>query len=44
MSEHTVRTLYCTSKFGLEGLNKAMALDLSKFGIRTVTVFEENNW
>ena len=32
------RTLYCTSKFGLEGLNKAMALDLSKFGIRTVTV------
>ena len=32
------RSLYCMSKFGLEGLNKALALDLGKHGIRTVTV------
>ena len=32
------RTLYCLSKFGLEGLNKSMALDLSNFGIRSITV------
>jgi NAD(P)-dependent dehydrogenase (short-subunit alcohol dehydrogenase family) len=29
------RTLYCASKWGLEGLNKAMALDLAPHGIRS---------
>lgn len=28
------RTLYCLTKFGLEGLIKALALDLAKFGIK----------
>ncbi len=28
------RSLYCASKWGLEGLNKAMALDLAPHGIR----------
>lgn len=32
------RTLYCASKWGLEGLNKAMALDLAKYGIRSNTI------
>ena len=32
------RSLYCMTKFGLEGLNKALSLDLGKYGIRTVTV------
>tara|TARA_B100000780_G_C21066925_1_gene429087 strand:- start:488 stop:1216 length:729 start_codon:yes stop_codon:yes gene_type:complete len=32
------RTLYCLSKFALEGLTKSMALDLSKHGIRVITV------
>ena len=32
------RSIYCMSKFGLEGLNKALALDLGKYGIRSVTV------
>ena len=32
------RSIYCMSKFGLEGLNKAMALDLGRYGIRTITV------
>ncbi len=32
------RTLYCLSKFGLEGMTKSMALDLAKYGIRAVTV------
>tara|TARA_B110000444_G_C18830062_1_gene592670 strand:+ start:24 stop:755 length:732 start_codon:yes stop_codon:yes gene_type:complete len=32
------RTAYCMSKFGLEGLNKAVAMDLSKYGIRSIAV------
>ena len=32
------RTLYCMSKFGLEGLNKSVAMDLSKYGIRSIAV------
>ena len=32
------RTLYCASKWGLEGLNKAMALDLAPYGIRVNTI------
>jgi NAD(P)-dependent dehydrogenase (short-subunit alcohol dehydrogenase family) len=32
------RTLYCASKWGLEGLSKAMALDLAPHGIRVNTV------
>lgn len=32
------RTLYCASKWALEGLNKAMALDLAPFGIRSNTI------
>ena len=32
------RSIYCMSKFGLEGLNKAMALDLGKHGIRSIAV------
>ena len=32
------RSIYCMSKFGLEGLNKAIALDLAKHGIRSVSV------
>jgi NAD(P)-dependent dehydrogenase (short-subunit alcohol dehydrogenase family) len=32
------RTLYCASKWGLEGLNKALALDVAKFGIRSNTI------
>jgi NAD(P)-dependent dehydrogenase (short-subunit alcohol dehydrogenase family) len=32
------RTLYCLSKFGLEGLTKSLALDLAKYGIRAITV------
>jgi len=32
------RTLYCASKWGLEGLNKAMALDLAGHGIRSNTI------
>ena len=32
------RTLYCLSKFGLEGMTKLMAFDLAKYGIRAVTV------
>jgi NAD(P)-dependent dehydrogenase (short-subunit alcohol dehydrogenase family) len=29
------RSLYCASKWGLEGLNKAFAIDLAKYGIRS---------
>ena len=32
------RTLYCMTKFGLEGLTKAMAMDLGKYGIRVNAV------
>ena len=32
------RTLYCASKWGLEGLSKAMALDLATHGIRSNTI------
>ncbi|HWU61010.1 MAG TPA: SDR family oxidoreductase [Ensifer sp.] len=32
------RTLYCASKWAIEGLNKAMALDLAPHGIRSNTI------
>lgn len=32
------RSLYCTSKWALEGMNKAFALDLAKYGIRSNTI------
>jgi len=32
------RTLYCASKWALEGLSKAMALDLAPHGIRVNTI------
>ena len=32
------RSLYCASKWGLEGMNKAMALDLAPHGIRSNTI------
>lgn len=32
------RTLYCASKWGIEGMSKAMALDLAPFGIRSNTL------
>jgi NAD(P)-dependent dehydrogenase (short-subunit alcohol dehydrogenase family) len=32
------RTLYCASKWAIEGLNKAMALDLAAHGIRSNTI------
>ncbi|WP_317928489.1 SDR family NAD(P)-dependent oxidoreductase [Halioxenophilus sp. WMMB6] len=32
------RSLYCASKWGLEGLNKAVALDLAGVGIRSNTI------
>lgn len=32
------RTLYCASKWGIEGLSKAMALDLAPYGIRSNTI------
>lgn len=32
------RTLYCTSKWALEGMSKAMALDLARYGIRSNTI------
>jgi len=32
------RSLYCASKWGLEGLNKVMALDLAPHGIRSNTI------
>lgn len=32
------RTLYCASKWALEGLNKSMALDLASHGIRSNTI------
>jgi NAD(P)-dependent dehydrogenase (short-subunit alcohol dehydrogenase family) len=32
------RSLYCASKWALEGMNKAMALDLAPHGIRSNTL------
>ena len=32
------RSLYCASKWGLEGLNKALALDLARHGVRSNTI------
>lgn len=32
------RSLYCASKWGLEGMSKAMALDLARHGIRSNTL------
>jgi len=32
------RSLYCASKWAMEGMNKAFALDLAKYGIRSNTV------
>jgi NAD(P)-dependent dehydrogenase (short-subunit alcohol dehydrogenase family) len=32
------RSLYCASKWGLEGMSKAMALDLAPHGIRSNTI------
>ncbi len=32
------RSIFCMTKFGLEGLTKAMAMDLGKYGIRVNTV------
>jgi NAD(P)-dependent dehydrogenase (short-subunit alcohol dehydrogenase family) len=32
------RSLYCASKWGLEGMSKAFALDLAKYGIRSNTI------
>jgi NAD(P)-dependent dehydrogenase (short-subunit alcohol dehydrogenase family) len=32
------RSLYCGSKWALEGMNKAFALDLSPYGIRSNTI------
>lgn len=32
------RSLYCASKWGLEGMNKAFALDLASHGIRSNTI------
>lgn len=32
------RSLYCASKWAIEGLNKAMALDLATYGIRSNTI------
>ena len=32
------RTVYCSSKFAIEGFTKASALDLGRFGIRVNTV------
>lgn len=32
------RSLYCASKWAIEGMNKAIALDLAQFGIRSNTI------
>jgi NAD(P)-dependent dehydrogenase (short-subunit alcohol dehydrogenase family) len=32
------RTLYCATKHAVEGLNKALAVELAPFGIRSVTI------
>ena len=32
------RSIYCASKWGLEGLSKSMALDLAQYGVRVNTI------
>ena len=32
------RSLYCASKWAIEGMNKAFALDLARYGIRSNTI------
>ena len=32
------RSLYCASKWAIEGMNKALAIDLAPFGIRSNTI------
>lgn len=32
------RSLYCASKWGIEGMNKSFALDLAQYGIRSNTI------
>ena len=44
------RSIYCMTKFGIEGLTKSLAMDLGKYGIRvnsvspTKTVINENEF
>jgi NAD(P)-dependent dehydrogenase (short-subunit alcohol dehydrogenase family) len=33
-----IRSLYCASKWAMEGMNKAFALDLARYGIRSNTI------
>ena len=34
------RSIYCMSKFGLEGLTKSMAMDLGKHGITLIQLLQ----
>ena len=38
MSAAANRTIYCASKWGMEGMTKAMAVDLAAHGIRVNTI------